>query len=172
MQTNIYFLLNVLAFSSFEELYYWSLCNLNLIVQGMLLISWIASNISFSPRRCFLFIVNLLYVLLNMCRRWNKRLIDWLIDWKWRQMEKNALFSTSCHPDSNYFKSPWRSSRKKTQETKIWIFYHVKTDFHAARHFLMVLPRVPFSVEFMLCGWKSCPALIKEEGEEENNLPL
>ena len=29
--------------------------------------------------------------------------------------------------------------------------YSAKTDFHAARHFLIVLPRVPISVEFMFC---------------------
>ena len=35
-------------------------------------------------------------------------------------------------------------------ESKILIFYYVKTDFHAARHFLVFLPGVPISVEFML----------------------
>ena len=30
---------------------------------------------------------------------------------------------------------------------------HCKTDFHAARYFLVFLPRVPISVEFMIkCG--------------------
>ena len=76
----------------------------------------------------------------------------WIVSisrWKSRKIEKNAPFLTSCHPASNYYKSAWCSRRRNIKETKLWTFYTVKTDFHAARHFLVFLPRVPISVEFM-----------------------
>ena len=64
---------------------------------------------------------------------------------------ENAPFRTSCHPASNYiYKSAWCSHHRNIKETKLWTFYTVKTDFHAARHFLVFLPRVPISVEFMM----------------------
>ena len=66
------------------------------------------------------------------------------------KIEKNAPYLTSCHRASNYYKSAWCSRRRNIKETKLWTFYTVKTDFHAARHCLVFLPRVPISVEFML----------------------
>ena len=81
---------------------------------------------------------------------------DIILNWvnfrlKMSQNWEKCTFSGVMLPRVQLFEFCMICSRhRNTHESKILIIYYVKTDFHAARHFLVFLPGVPISVEFML----------------------